>query len=661
MAKRKRTTKKAISKKEEGPGIQSLDSFIQGSEDPSLREALERIKSETIPSPEKPPTKESILESIREPQKATPVSGLCDITASDAHLFLSELKKASTQCNSMGIYFHNDMDGLNSAMFLNRLARKWHGEEFEVLTSPLEYDDIPNLKLEPDMTYILCDMEIPLKGKNVFRIDHHHAQRNHKEVDSRTFLLSPSKDDYDYPSTTTILASYLLHVANDNNESFFEYISGGPWHSDNFQRMLVLLASVCDNLWHLNLTLDIPLKRWIPDQDEVMNLILISISASLILGDEEKSEKVYKEFFRTGLSIKSYLDIICSEIGGAKNLYDFVMTTSDKAEHFYNTVFFGLTENLDRTLGSIERDRGILRHLDESMPLELRGNREKMMELLKTKGDLSDQHWRRIQFYGREMEKIEAKIAVDEKSLLKLRSAKTMISTEKGPKIGIFIPKQRSRQIKGILASLFYYRGWKNFVIEDRGQTASFGARGFTEEDVRSYLSTLAMGFEDLKDYLNIEKVFTELPDIFKRNSTLGSTMTFDKTYSGGLGGRGLIYGGTLKGKVPWVFSLLEESGDVEQKIKELIHHKELGKALRGLTEGQSVVPTSQALRSKFKYTGWLVIQPFGEKEEASIQYGNFSMVIMNLAGFSEMFRVQLRPIPTPQPPMEHSRFDIGS
>jgi hypothetical protein len=108
------------------------------------------------------------------------------------------------------------------------------------------------------------------------------------------------------------------------------------------------------------------------------------------------------------------------------------------------------------------------------------------------------------------------------------------------------------------------------------------------------------------------------------------------------------------------VFSLLEESGDVEEKIKELIHHKELGKALQGLTEGQSVVPTSQALRAKYKYTGWLVVQPFGEKEEASIQYGNFSMVIMNLAGFSEMFRVQLRQISMPQPPMEHSRFDIA-
>ena len=54
------------------------------------------------------------------------------------------------------------------------------------------------------------------------------------------------------------------------------------------------------------------------------------------------------------------------------------------------------------------------------------------------------------------------------------------------------------------------------------------------------------------------------------------------------------------------------------------------------------------------------MVQPFGEKEEASIQYGNFSMVIMNLAGFSEMFRVQLRPISMPQPPMEHSRFDIA-
>lgn len=640
--------------------VQSLDSYIFESGDKSVESLIGVISKEAPKEAQAPPSGRDILESMSRPAPSKLPAREVDIAPNEARSYLLEMRKEIKDRGALGIYYHNDMDGLNAAIFIYGIARRWFGPDYEIHTSPLEYDDLPELKFDDDMAYVFCDMDVPT-DHNIFRIDHHHQQRDRKEVNSRTFLLSPSERDYDYPSTTTILAAYLSHISTDGRMSFFDYMSEGPWHNDDFQRMMILLASVCDNLWHLSYTIDLPLRKWIPDPMEERNLILISISASLILGDDILSQKVHREFFKMDLTVGKYLDIICSEMHGANNLFDFIMTVSERAEAFYNSVFFGLTDNLDRLIKSLDRDRGLLNKLNESMPLELRGNREKMMELLKTKGDLSDQHWRRIKFYGKELEKLESKINVDEKRLLKLRNAKKMISTEKGPKLCLYLPRQGSRQIKGILASLLYYRGWKNIVLEDRGSSAVFGARGFSNEEVKQHLSTLSMGFEDLKEYLDLEKVFSDLPEVFKRNSNLGSSMKFDMTYSGGIGGRGWIYGGSLEGKVPRVFSLLEESGDVEEKIKELIQYKELGRALRGLTEGQSVVPMVQALRAKFKYTGWLVVQPFSDVEQADIQYGNFNMVILDLAGFSEMFRIQLRRVQKPQPRMEHSRFDIGS
>ncbi|MDG6225171.1 MAG: hypothetical protein QCI82_06625 [Candidatus Thermoplasmatota archaeon] len=660
MPRGKRSKDKKKPGKDNASIVQSLDSYIFESGDKMVESVIDSISKASPTEIASPPSGRDILESMSRPAPSKMPIREVDISPNEARSFILELKNEVKQRGAMGIYYHNDMDGLNAAIFVYGIARAWFGADYEIHTSPLEYEDVRELKFDEDMAYIFCDMDVPT-AENIFRIDHHHQLRDRKEVNKRTFLLSPSDKDYDYPSTTTILAAYLSYIDSNGRMSFFEYMSVGPWHNDDFQRMMILLASVCDNLWHLSYTIDIPLKRWIPDPVEERNLILISISASLILGDEMLSQRIYREFFKLDLTIGKYLDIICSEMNGANNLFDFVMTVSERAEAFYNSVFFGLTDSLDRIIKSLERDRELLNKLNESMPIELRGNRDKMMELLKTKGDLSDQHWRRIKFYGKELENLESKINVDEKRLLKLRNAKKMISTEKGPKLCLYLPRQGSRQIKGILASIFYYRGWKNIVLEDRGSSAVFGARGFSNEEVKQHLSTLSMGFEDLKDYLNLEKVFSDLPEVFKRNSSLGSSMKFDKTYSGGIGGRGFIYGGSLEGKVPRVFSLLEESGDVEQKIKELMLHKELGRAMRGLTEGQSVVPMVQALRAKFKYTGWLVVQPFSDVEQADIQYGNFNMVIVDLAGFSEMFRINLRRIQKPQPQMEHGRFDIGS
>ncbi|MGA1820914.1 MAG: hypothetical protein ACMUIG_00145 [Thermoplasmatota archaeon] len=607
---------------------------------------IERPSSEEIPGIEK--TRKS-GEKIFDAQ---------NIDHGETSAFLNPLKKYIEKTMMLGIYFHNDMDGLNSAILINEMVRNWFGDEVQIHVSPIEYEDIEKLTINDGMAYVFCDMDINLDQDNIFRIDHHDKERDRKLVNERTFLLSPSRNDYEYPSSATILSAYLNYVSKGGELTFHEFMEKGPWHDDNLTRLLILLASICDNLWHLNFIINIPIKRWIPDIDEERNLILISISASLILGNKNRMEPIMNYFSLSSLDPESYLTPLCGMTLQARNVFDFAVQVAKEAEKFHNKIFFNLTDSLEKTLKSLDRDMEMLKKYDESMPMDMRGNREKMMELLNTRGNLNEDHWKRIQFYGKEMVKLEAKIKVEEKKILKLRTARSIISKTAGPRICLFIPRQVSKQIKGILASLLYYMGWKNVVIEDRGNVASWGARGFTRAEVTEHFSTLSLGYEELKDYLHMEKVYKDLPAVFKRTLNISRNMGYDKTYSGGIGGRGLIYGGTLTGKVPRVFSLLEEAGDVEQKIRELIRHKELGSALQGLTEGKSMVPTSQALKSKFKNTGWVVVQLVGGKEEPDVQFGNFNMGLMYMVGYTERFAIKLNPIPEKLPPMEHQRFD---
>jgi hypothetical protein len=582
-----------------------------------------------------------------------------DITAPDARSFLNEFRSCVTEKLEVGLYFHNDMDGLNGAIMIYSMLLDWEVDGLKVHIWPLEYTEVPKLKIDEDICYIFVDMDINLSGENIFRIDHHAESRDEKRIEKRLFLLSPPEKDYEYPSSSTALCGYLNFISSGGRMSFLNFLKKGSWHQDPFYRLLILLASVCDNLWHLNFLIDIPIKRWIPDPEEEKYLILISISASILLGDDEKRAELVERFFKKGVTPDEYLEGLCSCITGANNILLFAEKVSSESEIFYNKIFFNITDSIDKTLYEVEKDKKVLKELENSMPIDMRGNREKMMELLKTKGDPNDEHWKRIEFYGKEMERLENKLKIAERKLTRLRAAKKMFSSESGPRLCVVLPRQGSKQVKGIIASLLYYKGWKNIVIEERGSEAAWGARGFSRKVIDGYFSNLSMGYDELKDYLLLEKVYKELPDVFRKTINISKNISFYKTYEGGMGGRGLIYGGSLMGRVPWMFSLLEESGDMEEKVKELMKHKELGNALQGLTEGQSTVSTAQALRAKFKSTGWLVTSLIPGKEGADILLGNFKQGILHLVGYNERIGFDLDE-QEPTIHMDHGRFDVA-
>jgi len=582
-----------------------------------------------------------------------------DINARELKGLIGSMRSKINEKREVGLYFHNDMDGMNGALIIYNMLLDWELEDLLIHASPLEYQEISKLKLDDEMVYIFVDMDISLKGDNIIRIDHHADKRDYKVITDDLLLLTPPEKDYEYPSSATVLCSYLRFISKGGRMSFFNFLRKGPWQKDPYERLLVLLASICDNLWHLNFLIDIPMKRWLQDIEEERYLVLVSISASLLLGDDHRRGELVDRYFRESVSSEEYLNGLLGYITGSRNVLSFAESVSREAETFYNRIFFNITDSIDKTLGELERDMKLFRELENSMPIDMKGNRDKMMELLNTKGDLKDEHWRRIEFYGKEMEKIEGKIKVEERKLLKLRAAKAMFSSEVGPRLCVVIPRQSSKQIKGIIASLLYYKGWKNIVIEERGSEAAWGARGFNKETIDGYFLNLSLGYDELKDYLFMEKVYKDLPSVFKRTVNISGNISFFKTYEGGMGGRGHIFGGSLRGRVPWMFSLLEESGDMEEKVKELMKHKELGNALQGLTEGQSTVSTAQALRAKFKSTGWLVTSLIPGKESADILLGNFKLGILHLVGYNERFQFELVE-QEPQIFMDHSRFEIA-
>lgn len=582
-----------------------------------------------------------------------------DIESKDARKFLGNMRACINNKRNVALLFHNDMDGLNGALLIKDMISRIALDDIQVKASPMEYSDIQEVELNEDICYIFIDMDISLSGDNIFRIDHHGEDRDKRTVTDHMFILTPPEKDYEYPSTAAALCGYLHFISQGGRVSFLRYLSKGSWQNDPFQRLLILLASVCDNLWHLNFLIDIPMKAWIPDPEEERYLVLISISASLLLGDDDRRDELIESFFGDSLTSEVYLGKLCGSLTGAQNVLSLAESVSKEAEGFYNRIFFNITDSIERTISTWEKDNKVLKELEMSMPIDMRGNRDKMMELLKTKGDTSMDHWKRIEFYGKEMERLENKIKVEERKLLKLRAAKKMFSTESGPRLCVVIPRQGSKQIKGIIASLLYYKGWKNVVIEERGSEAAWGARGFSKKTIEGYFSNLSMGYDELKDYLFMEKVFKDLPDAFRRTVNISKNISFYKTYEGGMGGRGQIFGGSLRGRVPWIFSLLEESGEMEEKVKELMKHKELGDALRGLTEGQSTVSTAQALRAKFKSTGWLVVSLIPGTDGADVLLGNFTMGLMHLVGYNERFQFFLKE-QEKKIRMDHGRFDVA-
>jgi hypothetical protein len=224
------------------------------------------------------------------------------------------------------------------------------------------------------------------------------------------------------------------------------------------------------------------------------------------------------------------------------------------------------------------------------------------------------------------------------------KDKKDLVSLDMIPGLCLFMSNQSSEQVKGIMSSLLYYFGFKNIVIEEFEYHSVWGARGFSREDLETELTTLTFDKHILEVYRNIEDDSKALPKTYQRSLNISQNVTFDYKYIGGMGGRGRVFGGFIKGKVPLLFAFLEspKAENMINKLQELIKHGQLSAALKGLTEGESQVPTSYALRSKFKSRNWVTIQIMAGSASGDILLGDLGMVLGWLSGASKELKIPL-------------------
>ena len=502
---------------------------------------------------------------------------------------------------------------------------------------------LPTITHDPDKIYFYVDIQPLISGNNVYCVDHHLFNEKPFEFSSNNIIYSPENIEREFPTTCALLVIYLDYIHNGGSLSFVDYINEKLWSKKELTKLIVLLCAVADNLWLLSKYSEIyKLRDWIKEFDmSERKLIKLSMAISLLLGIETEWEKILRLFTENPIEHLNeiYIESAVEKISiHVDNLYKTARTIGTECEKFINEYNDTVTEEIIRLKDQIKREKDTITEYRKAMPVGLRHNTKAIMEMLETVGDREKPKWKQIEFYGQEIERLSTSVANLENRLEFYREKKGQISPEMIPGLCLFITSQSSEQVKGIMSSLLYYFGFKNIVIEEFEHHSVWGARGFSKEDLTSELTTLSFEKTIIDAYRNIEDVSKALPKTYQRSLNITQNVTFEEKYKGGMGGRGKIYGGNITGKVPLLFAFLESQTekDTVMKIQELIKHGQLSQALKGLTEGESEVPTAHALRSKFKTKNWVTVQLMGGSSTGDILLGDLGITIAWLAGKSK-------------------------
>ncbi len=567
------------------------------------------------------------------------------IKPGDCMKLLRNLKDLRNDFENVTIVFHNDVDGLSTAILTKKLLSEY-GYVIDINDMrPITHLELETMEHDPSKLYFYVDIQpkSQLEDPNIFCIDHHMIYGRQFRFSDRMFIYSPENVEAEFPTTATLLVTYLLYVKNGGKSEFITFINDKEWAKDVIIRWLVLLCAVADNLWLLSkFSKILKLQEWIADYGIPERKILkISIVISIVLGRETNRLKDFKQIIERPLDtlnenlFDGILDLLSLEVD---NLYKFARELDVEVRKFVSECNQEVEDELRRIEQEIATDEKTINDNLKAMPVHLKSGvngeaiRKSVIEMLSTVGDKDKAKWKQIDFYGKEIERLQTKISNLNKRLKFFRDQKKLILPELIPGISLFIGKQSSEQVKGILSSLLFYFGQKNILIEESEHISVWGARGFDMEYLKNELTTLNFDKNILDYYRSIEDASKELPipQTFKKSLNISKQVTFEERYIGGMGGRGKVIGGNIKGKVPLLFATLESS-DLEKKLIDLLQHGELGKALKGLTEGHSLVPTSHAIRSKLKTHGWVVVQILSGALSGDILLGETGMILARL------------------------------
>jgi hypothetical protein len=569
------------------------------------------------------------------------------IKPGDCMKFLRSLKRHNKKFKTGVIYFDNDTDGLFSGVMARNLLRTLGYQIDPKDIRAITHLNLPSIKHDSDKLYFYVDIQPNKFQKNIYCVDHHILNEKTFEFSSNNIIYSPENIEREFPTTCALLVIYLHYVQKGGTLSFVDYINEKAWAKDDLTKLLVLLCAVADNLWLLSKYSEIfKLRDWIQEFNMTeRKLIKLSMAISVLLGQEEEWERIVKLFTENPFELidEGFIERSVEKISvQIDNLYKTARTIGAECDKFIMEHNEEVYNEIKRLENQINREKDTISKYRKAMPVGLRHNTEAIMEMLETVGDRDKPKWKQIEFYGQEIERLSASVTNLENRLQFYQEKQEMISPEEIPGICLFINSQGSKQVKGIMSSLLYYFGFRNIVIEDMEHYAVWGARGFSKEDLESELTTLSFDKQMLGIYRSIEDVAKALPKTYQRSLNISQNVTFEVRYKGGMGGRGKIYGGNITGKVPLLFALLETQAEnsIQTKIKELIRHGQLGTAMKGLTEGESEVPTAHALKSKFKTKNWVTVQVMGGSASGDVLLGDLGMVIGWLAGRNKEFTV---------------------
>jgi len=585
------------------------------------------------------------------------------ILPGDAYRMLNamEAKKSLKQAR---IFFHNDADGLGGACIGKRILKKMGFDiqaEDVIPVTHLElgrFDDdsghyMTNPAFAPraDELHLYIDIQPPLVAENVFCIDHHPRKGRNKEFGKNILIYAPENIEKEFPTTAALVVFYLRYIQERGQRDYKSFVIEGLWVDDQLSKWLGMFAAVSDNLWMLSPVSSIPvLTNWITRYGmSEEDLIRFSMGISLMLGQEEgRMNHLYGILQKTPSHLsREYFEHLIEPISRqVDNLFHFAESISYESRVMVAEMNARLAEELRITDEQINRDQSTLAGYLKALPAGMKvdkQDREALKHLSQTIGRKDSKKWQQIGFYAVEIERLSTRIERNEKKLEMLSEKAEAILPDNVPGICLFIMKQSSEQVKGITSSLLYYFGNRNIVVEENEHFAVWGARGFDREQLENELTTLVFDKQLLRSYLNMETISGDMPKAFRRSMNISQNIEFVERYVGGIGGRGKIFGGNIKGKVPLLFATLDAK-DIQEKLQELVAHGELGKALKGLTEGDSQVPTAQALRSKFKTRGWVTFQATGGDSVNDILTGDPGILLVWLAGDSKEVRINPPP-----------------
>lgn len=584
----------------------------------------------------------------------------CDVDAEEAKSFLKALRGHLETYDGIKVHFHNDVDGLNSALLLKDVLERLRGRK-PLAFLPLDHSEMFSVKLADGLLHVFLDIRRPeWEKENVVVIDHHLPHTNTKLLNERHFIVSPPREKGEgesdkgiatYPSCTALLSSYLFHIAEGGRKSMIEFALSDPFKDDRYRRVLLHLAALSDNLWQLSEKKSL-LRRWVGGSERERALLLLSVSASLLLGEKEKKLEVVGELFSNPGDVKRYVGVTSEKALEAWRLSRVAEEITVKAVRFVGLVLSEANRTLPLLYKNLENVRRRLNELLRTKPIRLKDlpvedwerSRERWEDLranLRERQDVgtSEEERERLRYYVEEIINLKRQEENLKESIdaYERRKSAAIDGLLKGnlPPLLVYLPRQSSDQVKGILASLLYFHGWRNIVMEERGEKGLWGARGFRKEELEELLSTVTLDEASLKRYLGEEEILRRIKKELGTTYSLEKSVKYSFRYSGGIGGRGLTYGGEVQGMVPFLFALLEGAvpDGINEKIKELIKKRQFGLALKGFTEGESTVPAIRALKDKLKRRGFILAQPHGFPSSADLLSGQLSHLFLYFLG----------------------------